>query len=208
MTGPCHCWQCSRLLPRGGAIVYSTAPRHLQLPTVFLYECVSLLVCSCDAVIFSSKQIKRVDVERNTDGCGCRSRSCAGSLRTVRGRRLRRWWRRRWLTVRYEAKAPWLWESSWAPPAGLHANQLCAWFPSPRKNFTTQRIAMPLAANAEKYNTVQYNCLRNDGGTPLAAASSCVTDFWLRFCGTGNACGALHYWSITYWRKLRVKGCL
>ena len=39
-------------------------------------------------------------------------------------------------------------------------------------------------------------CLWNAGGTPLAAASSCVTDcfvFSRLFCPTENACGALRY---------------
>ena len=30
------------------------------------------------------------EVRWSTDGCGCRSKSCAGTLRIVRGRRLRR----------------------------------------------------------------------------------------------------------------------
>jgi len=186
-------------------------PRGTYNCPLCFYTSVLAYSCVHAAVIFPSKQTKCVDVERNTDGCGCRSRSCAGSLRTVRGRRLRRWWRRRWLTVRYAAKAPWLWESSWAPPAGLHANQLCAWFPSPRKNFTTQRNAPQCHLRRMRKNTQHgtIQLLEERRGTPLAAASSCVTDFWWwRFCGTGNACGALHYWSITYWRKPRVKGCL
>jgi len=36
-----------------------------------------------------------------------------------------------------------------------------------------------LAANSEKIQD-DSNCLRNLGGTPLAAASSCVTDFFSR----------------------------
>jgi len=128
-------------------------PRGTYNCPLCFYTSVLAYSCVHAAVIFPSKQTKCVDVERNTDGCGCRSRSCAGSLRTVRGRRLRRWWRRRWLTVRYAAKAPWLWESSWAPPAGLHANQLCAWFPSPRKNFTTQRNAPQCHLRRMRKNT-------------------------------------------------------
>jgi len=39
------------------------------------------------------------------------------------------------------------------------------------------------------------NCLRNAGGTLLAAASSCVTDFFATFLSKGRRllCGAVRY---------------
>ena len=45
-------------------------------------------------------------------------------------------------------------------------------------------------------NTTRFCCLLNDGGTPLAAASCAVTDFFpRRFCQTDNACDALRYFT-------------
>ena len=50
-----------------------------------------------------------------------------------------------------------------------------------------------LAANSEKIQD-DSNCLRNLGGTPLAAASSCVVDFFCEFENVSNGkrlrCGA------------------
>ena len=83
------------------------------------------------------------------------------------------------------------------------------WFPSSRisdyRPSATHRIALhrnsagTAPAFAEECNTYDSNCLGNVGGMPLAAAGSCVTDFFATFSLNGKRlrCGALRQAYVT-----------